>query len=92
MTAGRFGGTTGEMLVGDSNLRQQVNYWCTATSLGTNIGRAAGRGVGPWSGGVRNGQKEAIAIHDDSNRCVLIFCQIRDFQSYNANKKSNKSI
>ncbi len=40
----------------------------------------------------RNGQKEAIAIHHDYHRRVLIFCQIREFQSYNPNKKSNKSI
>jgi hypothetical protein len=33
-----------------------------------------------------------IAIHHDWGRYVLIFCQISDFQSYNANNKSNKSI
>jgi hypothetical protein len=35
----------------------------------------------------------ADAIHHYySNRRVLIFCQIRDFQSYSTNNKSNKSI
>jgi len=33
-----------------------------------------------------------IAIHDDWARHVLIFCQISEFEYYNANKKSNKSI
>jgi len=33
-----------------------------------------------------------VAIHHDSGHCVLIFCQISEFESYNANNKSNKSI
>jgi hypothetical protein len=37
-------------------------------------------------------ERGLFAIHHDSGQCVLIFCQISDFQSYNANNKSNKSI
>jgi hypothetical protein len=43
-----------------------------------------------WWLGTRLGG--VIAIDHYSGRYVLIFCQISDFQSYNANNKSNKSI
>jgi hypothetical protein len=42
--------------------------------------------------GAKSARRGVIAIHHDSGRYVLIFCQIRDFESYNANNKSNKSI